>query len=170
MMHSQSVRVKDIAHQAVFQPGDFGMQTVWPSWAMSKMKVTTLPLRHGSSKISNEPSCGHPECTYPLRALTENKSTCHRLWWISRVALLPVFWEQDNESKELSTSVGMESYRCFMDRGPLVELRPGALYWVNPSLKTEHHGAVSLRRVLSDHSHLLQSGLTLMGTSNPIAT
>lgn len=92
----QSVRA--IAHQAVFQPGDFGMQTVWPSWAMSKMKVTTLPLRHGSGKSSDEPSCGYPECTYPLRAHTENKSTCHRLWWISKVALLPVLgagqWEQ----------------------------------------------------------------------------
>lgn len=68
MIHShQSVRAEDITHQAVFQPGDFGMQNVWPSWAISKMKVTTLPLRHGSSKSSNEPSCSHPECTYPLR-------------------------------------------------------------------------------------------------------
>lgn len=61
---------------------------------------------------------------------------------------------------------GVELYRCFTDRGPLVELHPGALWWVNPSLKTEHHEAISLRRELSDHSHLLQSGLTLLRTSN----
>lgn len=42
--------------------------------------------------------------------------------------LFCLVWEQDNASKELGTSVGVELYRCFMDRGPLVELRPGALW------------------------------------------
>lgn len=84
--------------------------------------------------------------------------------------LFCLFWEQDNESKELGTSVGVELYRCFMDRGPLVELRPRALCWVNPSPKTEHHGAVSLRRELSDHGHLLQSRLTFLGTCNLFET
>lgn len=49
-------------------------------------------------------------------------------------------------------------------------LRPGALPWVTPSLKTEHHEAVSLRRDLSDHGNLLHSGLILLGISNLIAT